>query len=68
MDPQEYYVFANGSTMAREPYRPYTWVLRDNNGKAIDRDQYRNDIISRHDLIVVEHINNPFEDLEKDAE
>jgi hypothetical protein len=52
----EHYRFTNGFTMAREPQKPFRWELRDADGQMIERDRYRHDLISRHDLEIAEHI------------
>ena len=46
----ERYTFTNGWTMQREKEFPRYWILSDQNNTTIYRDQYRNDIIDRHDL------------------
>jgi hypothetical protein len=56
MDMREWYLFTNKWTMARSKRAPYSWILHDEDGDEIDRDQYRNDIISKYDLVIDEHI------------
>lgn len=48
----ERYQFTNGWTMEREPQHPYYWVLRNDNERQIDRDQYRHDVFARYKLKV----------------
>jgi hypothetical protein len=57
---EEEYLFTNGWTMKREPHWPFYWILRDETGEQMDRDQYRNDVIPRHDLVVFEHYDPVF--------
>lgn len=51
----ERYEFANGWTMAREDAAPFYWILRDEHGGQVDRDQYRHDVMERHRLKTVAH-------------
>ena len=34
----------------REPQVPYFWIVRDESGRQIDRDQYSNDLRERYPL------------------
>lgn len=52
----ESYKFTNGWSMKREACQPGFWILSDENGERKDRDQYRHDVIERHRLKVLEHI------------